>query len=125
MEMMQQRQDSSDETLRKACQEAPRSSGWLKFLGVVFIIYAILLTLGTMGIGIVIAWLPVWLGVILFKAANDAEMAAAGMSGHLVEYLKRLNKYFLIQGILMLLGVLMMLIMMFVMGIGFLTGMVD
>lgn len=122
MEMMQQA-DSSEQTLKRACKIAADSAGWMKLLGVISIIQGILAVLTIWGI--IVAWLPIWLGVILFRAANEAEMAAAGLSDHLEAYLKRLNKYFLIQGIVMLLFIVFMLIMVFVMGGLFLTGMLD
>lgn len=123
MEMMQQ--ESAEETLKRACKTAPGSATWMKFLGVIMILQAVIVTISTMGLGIFFAWLPVWLGIILFRAANDAEMAATGMSNKLEDYLKKLNKYFLIQGILGLLVVIFLLVMMFVFGALFITGMLD
>ena len=122
MEMMQQ-PDSSEQTLKRACKIAADSAGWMKLLGVISIVQGVLAVVTVWGI--IVAWLPIWLGVILFRAANEAEMAAAGLTDHLEAYLKRLNRYFLIQGIVMLLFIVFMLIMVFVMGGLFLTGMLD
>jgi hypothetical protein len=122
MEMMQQ-QGSPEETLKRACRIAADSASWMKLLGVISIIQGIFAVFTIWGI--IIAWLPIWLGVILFRAANEAEMAAAGLTDHLEAYLKRLNKFFLIQGILMLLFIVIALIMVFVMGGLFLAGMLD
>jgi len=66
-------------------QNLLNTSGWLKFLGVLAIISGILTALTI--IGIIIAWLPIWLGVCLFQAGgrfsiarqtNDAGMASMG-----------------------------------------------
>lgn len=122
MEMMQQ-QGSPEETLKRACRIAADSASWMKLLGVISIIQGIFAVFTIWGI--IIAWLPIWLGVILFRAANEAEMAAAGLTDRLEAYLKRLNKFFLIQGILMLLFIVIALIMVFVMGGLFLAGMLD
>ncbi len=122
MEMMQQ-QGSPEETLKRACKIAADSASWMKLLGVISIIQGIFAVFTIWGI--IIAWLPIWLGVILFRAANEAEMASAGLTDHLEAYLKRLNKFFLIQGILMLLFIVIALILVFVMGGLFLAGMFD
>jgi hypothetical protein len=122
MEMMQQ-PDAPEETLKRACRIAADSAGWMKLLGVLSIIQGVFAVCTIWGI--LIAWLPIWLGVILFKAANEAEMSAAGLSNHLESYLRRLNKYFLIQGILALLMIVLGLIIAFVFGGLFLAGMLD
>jgi hypothetical protein len=122
MEMMQQ-QGSPEETLKRACRIAADSASWMKLLGVISIVQGIFAVFTIWGI--IIAWLPIWLGVILFRAANEAEMASAGLTDHLEAYLKRLNKFFLIQGILMLLFIVIALILVFVMGGLFLAGMFD
>ena len=119
MEMMQQ-PDSTDTALKRACRIAADSAGWMKLLGVISIIQGVFAVFTIWGI--IIAWLPIWLGVILFRAANEAEMASAGLSDHLEAYLKRLNKFFLIQGIFMLVMIVIGLIMVFVMGGMFLLG---
>ncbi len=120
MEMMQQ-PGGPEETLKRACRIAADSAGWMKLLGVLSIIQGVMIVFTLWGI--LIAWLPIWLGVILFRAANEAEMSTAGLTGHLESYLKRLNKYFLIQGILALVMIVAGLIMAFVFGGMFLAGM--
>jgi hypothetical protein len=119
MELMQE-PDAPEQALKRACKIAADSASWMKLLGVISIIQGVFAVFTIWGI--VIAWLPIWLGVILFRAANEAEMAAAGLSDHLEAYLKRLNRFFLIQGILMLLMIVIALIMAFVMGGMFLLG---
>lgn len=122
MEMMQQT-DSPEESLKRACSIAAKSAGWMKLLGVLSIIQGVFAVFTIWGI--LIAWLPIWLGVILFRAANEAEMSAAGLTNHLESYLSRLNRYFLIQGIMALLMIVVALIMAFVFGGLFLTGVLD
>jgi hypothetical protein len=119
MEMMDQA-DSPEATLKRACKIAADSASWMKLLGVISIIQGVFAVFTIWGI--IIAWLPIWLGVMLFRAANEAEMASAGLTDHLESYLKRLNKFFLIQGIFMLLTIVIALIMAFVMGGMFLLG---
>lgn len=80
---------------------AGQSKGWLKFLGVLMIINGILTALTL--VGILIAWLPIWMGVLLFQAGNRADTAAlAKDSSQLVPMMDKLRVYFMIQGVLIL-----------------------
>jgi hypothetical protein len=63
------------------------------------------------------------LGVILFKAAGDAEMASKGAATRMTDYLQKLNRYFLIQGILSLIMIIIGLVLVFVAGMAFFAGM--
>lgn len=79
-----------------------QSKTWLKLLGVVMIIMGIIQAISIFGI--IICWLPIWLGVLLFQSASAIENAQ--FTGNKAELLKSLNKlkmYFMINGILMLL----------------------
>ena len=44
------------------------AKGWMKFVGVLSIIYGVLVALSI--IGILIAWLPIWIGILLFQSAS-------------------------------------------------------
>jgi hypothetical protein len=108
----------SDETLVKEVS-GPLfgAKGWMKFLGVLMIIYAILMTVMTLGIGLIIAWLPFWIGLLLFKAAGSVELAAtSGSKQALIETMTRLKTYFTIYGILALIGIVVAVIAMIVFG---------
>ncbi len=85
-------------------------AGWMKFLGVLSIIGGISTCLSV--IGALVGWLPIWLGVILFKAANTAQMAqATGSQEDLEDSLDRIAFYFKLQGILMLASFILMIVM--------------
>ncbi|MGQ9603082.1 MAG: DUF5362 family protein [bacterium] len=106
----------SEELLRKLTDEFRRSKGWMKFLGVLSIIQGIMAIFTIWGI--LICWLPIWIGLILFKAADDAEMASRGAPTRLLDYSMRINRYFTIQGILALVAIVAVLIVLMVVGIG-------
>ena len=56
-------------------------------------------------IGIIIAWLPIWLGIVLFKAASAAQGAQfTGDKFQLIASLRNIKLYFLINGVLMLIA---------------------
>ena len=75
--------------------------GWMKLLGVVMVITGVLTALTI--VGIIIAWLPIWLGVLLFQAAGRIETAFATEDEmSLRESLAKLKTFFVIQGVLLL-----------------------
>lgn len=93
-----------------------QAKGWMKLVGVLMIIYGVLVALSI--VGIIIAWLPIWMGILLFQAASNAEQA--NMSGDqtaLYTALAKLKTYFTIMGIMTLISIVMM-VLAFVFGIG-------
>jgi hypothetical protein len=82
-----------------------QAKGWLKFLGVLSIIGGVVQALSIAGI--IVAWLPIWMGVLMLQAGSAID--AAGKIGDRFAFLKSLNSlktYFVIQGVLALLGIL-------------------
>jgi hypothetical protein len=105
---------ASEMLIGQLCGNVARSSTWMKLLGVLLIINGVFMLISV--VGILICWLPIWLGVILFKAAGDAETAQKGVPQQLLEYVQKINKFFLISGILALIWLIIVLILFFVFG---------
>ena len=81
-----------------------RTKGWLRFVGVMSIIYGILAVFTIWGI--LIAWLPIWMGVLLFQAAGAVEMAyTTGDQEQLVLSLDKIRLFFVLTGITTLVSV--------------------
>lgn len=77
------------------------NGGWMKFLGVMMIIMGILNCLTV--IGALFGWIPIWLGVVLNRAAGAASRAQMrGDALDLEESLDRVGFFFKLQGILIL-----------------------
>ena len=97
-----------------------QSKGWMRFLGVMAILEGILAAMSF--VGIVVAWLPIWMGVLLFQAAGDVERAYLSGEGALLENAnRRLKTYFILRGVSILLEILIVFIMIsFVGTMGFL-----
>ncbi len=81
------------------------SKGWIKFLGILMIIYGVFAALTI--VGIIIAWLPIWLGVLLNQTANRIEQAqASGDVLAMVRSQNSLSTYFTVYGVLALIGII-------------------
>jgi hypothetical protein len=81
------------------------SKGWIKFLGILMIIYGVFMAFTI--IGIVIAWLPIWLGVLLNQTANRIEQAQiTGDITAMVRSQNSLSTYFTVYGVLALIGII-------------------
>jgi hypothetical protein len=90
-------------------QVSERITGWLKFLGIVNIISGAVTALSIWGI--IIAWLPIWLGVLLFQASNRISSSRYTQNrAELVTMMDKLRLYFLIQGILIIVSVALVII---------------
>jgi len=97
-------------------------TGWLKFLGIVNIIQGAILIISTIGIGIIIAWLPIWLGVLLLQAGS--RITAARFSNNqeeLITMMDKLRLYFIIQGVLIIVF-LAMIVILFLVFFSMITG---
>jgi hypothetical protein len=80
-----------------------RGKGWLKFVGIVSIVSGVISALSIFGI--VFAWLPIWMGVLLFQSASSVEQAQlSGNRDELAKAMDKLRLYFLITGVAIIVG---------------------
>ncbi len=108
-------EDEASRHLRDMAAVGENMVGWLKFLGIVNIIMGVFVALSI--IGILVAWLPIWLGVLLFQAGNQITEARISRNFfHLVEMMRKFKMYFMIQGILLLISLILGLIGIFSFG---------
>lgn len=97
-------QATANNSIQDLVQPLASGKGWMKFVGIMFIIQGAITAITI--VGIVIAWLPIWTGVLLMQASNAIERAQmSGDSSALKESLARLRTYFIIQGVLYLVGI--------------------
>jgi hypothetical protein len=82
-----------------------QARGWLQFLGVLSILGGVGQALSV--VGILWAWVPIWMGVLLFQAGSNIESAAqSGDKSSFLRSMGNLKTYFVIQGILTLIAIL-------------------
>ncbi len=97
---------SENQLVKEIANYLYEGKGWIKFLGVLMIIYGILCCLTI--VGALFGWLPILMGIILNKVAGSAEMAfQTGESMHLIESVMNIKKFFMIQGILTLIALIL------------------
>lgn len=98
---------------------------WIKFLGVLMLVYGIFLVFSI--IGIFIAWLPIWIGVLLIQSSSRIEQAKAlGNKTALIKTLNNLSTYFTIYGIFALIGIIVgMILTIVILATGILTDIYD
>ncbi len=91
--------------IRELMQPLKNATGWIKFLGVLLIIYGVIMAISI--VGLLIAWLPIWLGVLLVRVAKNTNIAYyQGSKIAVVEALKNMGSYFTIYGVLALIGII-------------------
>jgi hypothetical protein len=80
-----------------------RVKGWIQLMGILFMLNGILMVLSLWGI--LLCWLPFWLGLTLMSAAKNIRAAAEFNDQRLMRMaLDKLGLYFKINGILIVLG---------------------
>jgi hypothetical protein len=85
---------------RKVTTNCKDMNGWIKFLGIAFIIVGGFLVVSI--VGIIIAWLPIWMGVILLRGANSTREVAMGKIESIGNMFGSLKTFFLLAGVAMI-----------------------
>lgn len=83
-----------------------KASVWMLISGIITIIGGAFMVIATLGIGILFAWFPIWMGILLIMAAGAAKKAHVNNST--ADFLNALNKlktYFMVSGIVSLIGI--------------------
>lgn len=114
---MEQVNTEQENLIKEVSTPIYMARGWMKLLGVLNIIGGVLAALTI--VGIIIAWLPIWLGVILYQAGSSSEQAYFnGDKFSLTKSLNQLKLYFTISGVLALIGILTWVIIFIVFLVG-------
>ena len=110
--------DSQMSVVRYLDEPLWRVKGWIQLLGVLFILQGAAMVLSIWGI--VLCWLPIWMGVTLFSAANHIR-GAAEMDDQVVMKvaLEKIALFFKINGIMILIGLGLTVLAVIAMMMGF------
>lgn len=94
---------------------------WLQLVGVMMLIYGALTAITI--VGLLVAWLPIWMGVLLFQIAGALDLAfTVGDDEAMLRAQRKLKTYFTIMGVLTLIGILFTIVSMLVGGMGVMMG---
>ena len=95
---------------------------WMQLMGVVMIIYGIMI--GITIVGLIIAWLPIWIGVLLFQSASAIDKAFnMEDKDAALRSFEKLKVYFIINGVLLLIGIILGILGVFMGGLGMMGAM--
>lgn len=96
---------SADDAVKALSLPLYEAKGWMRLLGVLSIISGIF-SIFTIW-GILVCWIPIWVGIILMKAAGAVEIAHhSNDRTQFIACLCQLRTYFTLQGVLMLIGII-------------------
>lgn len=110
--------------VREVSEPLYQARFWMKLAGVLMIIYGGLVALSI--IGIIFAWLPIWLGLLLYQSASSAELArTSGEVEALTQSVDKLRLYFTIMGIVMLISVIIAVGVIMLGGLAMMAGMME
>ncbi len=98
--------NSENEFVREAALPLYQARGWLKFVGIMMILGGIPSALALVGI------IPIWQGVLLMQAASSIETAAnTGQKYAFDSAMGNIKTFFIVNGVLILIGLIVGLIM--------------
>lgn len=99
-------------TVKELASPLFQARGWLKYLGNGSLLGGVLGALT--GFGLLLAWVPIWQGVLLIRAGRLIELAYHQEDGaSLREVLESVKIYFILMGVLSLGGALLLLLSLF------------
>ena len=82
---------------------------WMLVLGWVTLVAGVLEALTL--VGLVFAWLPIWIGIVVLKAAGRiAEAERTGEAAALAEALAKIRLYFVMTGVMLFVGIVLWLV---------------
>ncbi|RMD69035.1 MAG: hypothetical protein D6819_07980 [Gammaproteobacteria bacterium] len=113
--------EEQDKLIKEISLPLFQSKGWMRFLGVIMVVYGVLIALTI--VGILFAWLPIWMGVVLYQSANAIEKAEmTGQKEAVIQSLEKLKLYFIIMGVTMVVALVLTVLSLFLGMFGAMTG---
>jgi hypothetical protein len=114
---MKKKDNDLEQKVTATCKEM---RGWIKFLAIVWIvsggIYALTI------VGMVIAWIPIWLGIVLLRLSNNCKEIAEGGFESLGNMFSSLKTFFLLTGIFTIITIVLSIIWAIIFGIAMVGG---
>lgn len=91
----------SGDSFKDLIEPLYRAKFWMQLIGIVMIIAGLFTALTI--IGIIVAWIPIWAGIVLMQVAGSVDLAYTSNSNEAaMTAMRRLKTYFTIFGVLTL-----------------------
>jgi hypothetical protein len=85
----------SDAAVKRIATALAASGGSMRGIAILLFIFSAIFIFQTIGLGLLIAWLPIWMGIILNRAASQAKRAAAsGSEADIIATLEHMRSFF-------------------------------
>jgi hypothetical protein len=111
---------SDSELQQKVITSCKEMGGWIKFLAIACIlcggIYALTI------VGIIIAWILIWIGVILLRVSKGCKAIADGTFESIGEMFASLKTFFILSGVFTIMTIALSIIWCMIMGIAMVSG---
>jgi hypothetical protein len=95
-------------------------NGWMKFLGIAYIVSGGITALTIFGI--IIAWLPIWMGIILLRGATSTREVATGKLESMGEMFASMKTFFILSGVTMIISFVFSIFWFMFMGLAMIGG---
>jgi hypothetical protein len=107
------RREALESQARRVSVPLAAVAGWMKLLAVLTVASAVVSVIASLW-SLLFVWLPIWSSVLLYAAATRVTSAnSTGSEAELVAALDRLRLYFLITGVVALIGLVLVVVAMF------------
>lgn len=99
----------------RVVQAALSAKTWLNVVGWLFVVSGVLNALTL--VGVVVAWIPIWCGVMLIGAANAAgRLGMSRTNDDLFQFVDKIRTYFAITGIMAVIAIVGSILVMAIFG---------
>lgn len=111
---------SNNDLEQKVTTSCKEMSGWIKFLAIICIICGGIYALTI--VGIVIAWILIWIGIILLRVSKSCKEVADGTFESLGNMFASLKTFFILTGVFTIMTIALSVIWFMIMGIAMVGG---
>jgi hypothetical protein len=111
---------TDSELQQKVTTSCKEMSGWIKFLAIACIVIGGIYALTIFGI--IIAWILIWIGIILLRISKGCREVAEGTFDSLGNMFASLKTFFILSGVFTIITIALSVIWCMIMGIAMIGG---
>lgn len=114
---MKKKDNELEQKVTTSCKEM---SGWIKLLAIAYLVIGGIYALTIFGM--VIAWILIWIGVILLRVSKSCREVASGTFESLGNMFASLKTFFVLTGVFTIITIALSIIWFIIMGIAMIGG---